>query len=105
MTTPQPAPTSNDPQPPAAVPYRKDADEPRAEAKSNTTDDGDVGQKQVQQTADREQEQGYVGVKVDLIDNAEYTLTTGPDSPRFVEDDRTRIEQHSSIVKKENADD
>lgn len=35
----------------------------------------------VKKQIDTEQEQGFYGQKVDPVDNAEYTLTTGPDSP------------------------
>lgn len=35
----------------------------------------------VQKQIDTEQAQGFYGQKVDPVDNAEYTLTTGPDSP------------------------
>ncbi|MEO6467495.1 MAG: hypothetical protein ABIP21_00235 [Acidimicrobiia bacterium] len=56
--------------------------------KEETAAKGDVA-KQI----DKETEQGFVGVKVDPIDDAEYTLTTGPNSPGGHADDRTRTDQ------------
>lgn len=35
----------------------------------------------VQEKADKETDQGFVGTKVDPVPNEAYTLTTGPDSP------------------------
>lgn len=35
----------------------------------------------IQKQADEATEKGYFGTKVDPVDNAEYTLTTGPTSP------------------------
>lgn len=56
----------------------------------------DLGQAEVQKKVDQETEQGYRGTKVDPTPDAEYTLTTGPDSPPHVADDTTRVDQHST---------
>lgn len=39
----------------------------------------------IQEQADEMNEQGYVGEAVDPVDNDEYALTSGPDSPPAVE--------------------
>lgn len=60
----------------------------------------DHGEAEVQATSNKETDQGFVGAKVDPVDNAEYTLTTGPDSPPYFDDDTTRADQHSTNPKK-----
>lgn len=40
-----------------------------------------------------EQEQGFLGVKVDPEPNSAYTLESGPSSPGQLPDDRTRYTQ------------
>jgi hypothetical protein len=49
----------------------------------------------VQEQADKEQEQGFRGVKTDPIPDHEYSLLSGPESPRAVEDIHTRTSQVS----------
>lgn len=65
------------------------------ESKETKQAKGDVEKKVAE-----EQEQGFLGNKVDPVDDAEYTLKTGPDSPPAVDDDRTGIVQQH--VKKES---
>lgn len=60
-------------------------------AKSEDAAKGDV-----QQQVDDEQAQGVLGQKVDPIPDAEYTLTTGPDSPGRAEDHVTGTSQVSA---------
>lgn len=73
---------------------RKDSDAPTDEAPAEAAAiKGDVEEK-----ARVEVEQGFVGVKVDPRDDAEYTLTTGPSSPPAVPDDRTRCDQPSKEI-------
>lgn len=62
-------------------------------ASKNDTPTADQLKGDVQEKADKEQAQGFVGTKVDPIDDAEYTLTTGPDSPRAVDDAVSGIRQ------------
>lgn len=73
--------------------------EPQTEQTDTPTDetsrDTEVGQDQVQEVVDDQLDVGYVGTKVDPRPNEDYALTSGPDSPSAVEDDRTRIAQHS----------
>ncbi len=40
---------------------------------------------EVQTAVDKEQEKGYVGVKVDPLPNEAYSLESGPDSPGLLE--------------------
>lgn len=51
---------------------------------SDATASGDAAKGDVQEQVDRAEEQGFVGTEVDPVPNEEYTLTTGPDSPRGV---------------------
>lgn len=55
----------------------------------------------VEKQVAKEQEQGFVGHKVDPRPNSDYTLESGPDSPPHVENDRTRIEQPSVAFKED----
>lgn len=48
---------------------------------------------EVQSRVDQEQEQGFVGIKVDPNPNEAYTLATGPNSPPHVPDNTTRAGQ------------
>lgn len=50
---------------------------------------------QVQATMDEATDAGVFGTKVDPIPDAEYTLTTGPNSPSAFPDHTTRAAQHS----------
>lgn len=62
------------------------------ESKETKQAKGDV-EKQVQ----AEQEQGFLGQKVDPRPNSDYSLESGPDSPSAVEDDRSAVvQQHVS---------
>lgn len=61
-------------------------------SKSKTVSDGGAGQ--VQDAADEQTDQGYIGQKVDPLPNSAHSLESGPDSPQLVGDDRTRAEQH-----------
>lgn len=72
---------------------RKDSDASADKQPTEAALKGDV-----QEKADAEQEQGFVGVRVDPVDDAEYTLQTGPASPPAVPDDRTRIGQPSKEI-------
>jgi len=56
-----------------------------AESKSKKADDPEAGLKEVQERVDKELEQGFVGTKVDPIDNKEYSIQSGPDSPTIAE--------------------
>lgn len=56
---------------------------------------GDLGKAEVQRQMDRDLEQGFHGVKVDPLPNEAYSLQTGPDSPRAVEDSTSRVAQHA----------
>lgn len=50
----------------------------------------------VEEKAAKEQEQGFVGTKVDPRPDSAYTLESGPDSPPATDDDRddrTRTDQ------------
>lgn len=53
----------------------------------------DTASKEVQARFDREQEQGYVGIKVDPTPDEAYALTSGPDSPPHVPNNTTRAGQ------------
>lgn len=55
--------------------------------------DADKATAEVQSRFDREQEQGYVGIKVDPAPNEAYNLTTGPASPSPVPNNMTRAGQ------------
>lgn len=61
-----------------------------------TTKKDEAGADQVQATVDKEEDQGFRGVKVDPVPNEEYTLTTGPSSPSYFEDEHTRAPQHAT---------
>jgi hypothetical protein len=45
----------------------------------------DLGQAEVEKEVDKEQEQGYRGVKVDPLPNSAHSLESGPDSPTAAE--------------------
>lgn len=47
----------------------------------------------VQEKADKEHEQGFVGTKVDPRPNSDYSLESGPDSPSAVDSNATRVAQ------------
>lgn len=47
----------------------------------------------VAQQVAKEQEQGYLGTKVDPRPNSAYSMESGPKSPPAVDDDVSRIEQ------------
>lgn len=53
----------------------------------------DAAKGDVQKQVDEEQEQGFLGTKVDPRPNSAYSLESGPDSPSAVEDDNTRVAQ------------
>lgn len=59
----------------------------------------DLGNDEVQTKVDTETEQGFRGVKVDPVPDEEYTLTTGPNSPSYFEDEHSRAPQHSTNPK------
>lgn len=88
--------TADEPRPddeaPGTTPEPAETSEPSATTAATAKGD-------VQAQVDKELEQGFVGTKVDPTPNEAYTLTTGPDSPRSVEDHGTRVEQ---ITKKES---
>lgn len=70
--------------------------EPKHETKREAPkDDGSKAAGDVQKQVDAETEQGFLGEKIDPRDNADYALTSGPDSPPAVEDTYTRVEHHS----------
>jgi hypothetical protein len=53
----------------------------------------DAGTGEVQAKVDKAEDKGFFGSKVDPRPNEEYSLETGPDSPRAVEAPNTRLSQ------------
>lgn len=64
-----------------------------ADTKDTKKKTDDAGAEEVQKAVDEEQEQGFVGEKVDPRPNSDHSLESGPDSPPAVPDDRTRFDQ------------
>lgn len=61
--------------------------------KADAPKNAEAAEEEVQSRSDKEQEQGFVGIKVDPHPNEAYSLTTGPDSPSAVPDNQTRAGQ------------
>lgn len=56
----------------------------------------DAGEAEAQKLADKAEEQGFIGIKVDPLPDSAHSLESGPDSPTAAEQDaalrKSRVE-------------
>lgn len=57
--------------------------------------DDDLGQAEVQETVDAEQEQGYRGVSTKAFDRDAYSLASGPDAPSPLEEHEASLRRRA----------
>jgi hypothetical protein len=58
----------------------------------------DAGQAEAQALADKHNEQGFIGVKVDPLPNSAHSLASGPDAPTVAEQTAEALRQRSDAV-------
>ena len=63
----------------------------------------DLGQAEAQKIADKNEEQGFIGVKVDPLPNSAHSLESGPDSPSALEQSVAAAEARTEAMKASNA--
>lgn len=81
----------------------KEKESAAADAPKNTTTakNADLGQKELQETFDKANEQGFFGVEVDPTPNENYSLETPPDAPTPETDAKlaAEVREHTKMGK------